>query len=211
MEELYEIYNKIKPVIKKRLKEFKNKWKDGSEREIFAEFIFCLLTPQSKAKVCWRAVENIVSKNMLLKGKADDIVRFLTGVRFKHKKASYIILAREKFVVNKKLKIKEFLSKFDDVISMREWLVKNIKGMGYKEASHFLRNIGFGKDIAILDRHILKNLKLFNVIDKIPSSLSKKLYFEIEDKMRKFSNKIKIPMDELDLLLWYKEAGEVFK
>ncbi len=211
MEELYEIYNKIKSIIKKRLKEFKNKWKEGSEREIFAEFIFCLLTPQSKAKVCWRAVENIVSKNMLLKGKADDIVRFLTGVRFKHKKASYIILAREKFVVNKKLKIKEFLSKFDDVISMREWLVKNIKGMGYKEASHFLRNIGFGKDIAILDRHILKNLKLFNVIDKIPSSLSKKLYFEIEDKMRKFSNKIKIPMDELDLLLWYKEAGEVFK
>ena len=211
MEELYEIYNKIKSIIKKRLKEFKNKWKEGSEREIFAEFIFCLLTPQSKAKVCWRAVENIVSKNMLLKGKADDIVRFLTGVRFKHKKASYIILAREKFVVNKKLKIKEFLSKFDDVISMREWLVKNIKGMGYKEASHFLRNIGFGKDIAILDRHILKNLKVFNVIDKIPSSLSKKLYFEIEDKMRKFSNKIKIPMDELDLLLWYKEAGEVFK
>ena len=64
--------------------------------------------------------------------------------------------------------------------------------MGYKEASHFLRNIGLGYDIAILDRHILKNLKLFNVIDEIPSSISKKKYFEIEEKMRNFSKKIKL-------------------
>jgi len=42
-------------------------------------------------------------------------------------------------------------------LCMPEWLVKNLTGLGYKEAGHFLRNIGSGK-IAILDRHILRNL-----------------------------------------------------
>jgi N-glycosylase/DNA lyase len=89
--------------------------------------------------------------------------------------------------------------------------VENVKGLGYKEASHFLRNIGLGEDLAILDRHILKNLGLLGVIDEVPSSPTKRLYLEIERKMAAFSKEAKIPMGQLDLLLWYKEAGEVFK
>ncbi|MEM3584736.1 MAG: hypothetical protein QW193_05630, partial [Nitrososphaerales archaeon] len=80
-----------------------------------------------------------------------------------------------------------------------------------KEASHFLRNIGLGKDFAILDRHILKNLKEFNVIKDIPKSISKKVYLDIENKMREFSKQINIPMDELDLLFWSKETSFIFK
>ena len=59
--------------------------------------------------------------------------------------------------------------------------------------------------------HILKNLKSLEVITEIPSSLSKKKYLEIEKKMRKFAKEINIPMNHLDLLLWYKETGEIFK
>ncbi len=95
---------------------------------------------------------------------------------------------------------------------MREWFVENIKGFGYKEASHFLRNIGLGKDIAILDRHILKNLKKYGVIDKIPSSLgSRRVYLEIEEKMKGFSKKTGIPLEDMDLLFWSLQTGFVFK
>ena len=86
-----------------------------------------------------------------------------------------------------------------------------MKGIGYKEASHFLRNIGFGEHLAILDRHIMKNLKLLGIIDEIPISLTRKKYLEIEQRMVKFSKKVKIPMKHLDLVLWYKETGEIFK
>jgi len=89
--------------------------------------------------------------------------------------------------------------------------VENVKGLGYKEASHFLRNIGLGEDLAILDRHILKNLALLGVIAEVPESPSKRLYLEIEKQMTAFSCKVGIPMGQLDLLLWYKEAGEIFK
>ena len=93
---------------------------------------------------------------------------------------------------------------------IREYLVENIKGIGYKEASHFLRNIGH-RNLAILDRHILKNLKDLKVINDIPKSLSKNKYFEIEKKFSNFSKEINIPMDELDLLFWSIETGEVFR
>jgi len=93
----------------------------------------------------------------------------------------------------------------------REWLVKHIKGLGYKEASHFLRNIGVGEKFAILDRHIMRNLIKFKVIEKLPKSMSPKIYIEIEQKMKQFANKNKIPLCELDLLFWSMETGSIFK
>jgi len=211
VEELKERYREMKDVIEKRLEEFDRLWKEGSEEEIFAEFLFCLLTPQSRAKSCWRAVERLVEKGLLLNGGERDIEDVLKGVRFRKNKARYIVEARKLFTREGRLEIKKFISSFEDVKALREWLVRNVKGMGYKEASHFLRNIGLGKDMAILDRHILKNLKTFGVINDIPRSLGGKKYLEIEEKMREFSYEIGIPISHLDLLFWSRQTGEIFK
>ena len=211
MKEIEDIYLSIRDEILSRLAEFKRIGEEQNEVAIFAELAFCILTPQSRAKICWRALENLLSKGLLLRGDENRILEELNGVRFKYKKAKYIIEARKKFSTQGNITIKRIISHFDDIQDAREWLVKNVKGISYKEASHFLRNIGFGKNLAILDRHILKNLKSFEVITEIPSSLSKKKYLEIEKKMRKFAKEINIPMNHLDLLLWYKETGEIFK
>lgn len=147
----------------------------------------------------------------MFNGKLNEIIDELKNVRFRLKKAKYVLEARQKFLIDGKLKIREKIKNFNDVFEIREWIVKNIKGIGYKEASHFLRNIGIGEDLAILDRHILKNLKLFGVIDRIPKNLNKKIYLEIERKMDEFSKKINIPISHLDFVLWYKERGKIFK
>ncbi len=211
LKELKEIYENIKPTIERRLEGFKNLYESSDDPRIFAEMAFCLLTPQSKAKVCWTAIESLVESEILYAGDSKEILKYLKGVRFSERKAEYILLARERFFDGKTWKLKSFIDSFDDVFDLREWLVENIKGYGYKEASHFLRNIGKGGNLAILDRHILKNLVLFGVIPEVPKSLSRSRYLYIEGKMREFSKEIGIPMDHLDLLLWYKEAGEVFK
>ena len=84
--------------------------------------------------------------------------------------------------------------------------------MGYKEASHFLRNIGKGDELSILDRHILRGLKKTSVIEEIPESLSEKKYLEIEKAMKKFAiEKVKVPVAHLDFLFWYLFNGEIFK
>ncbi len=203
LQEIHSLYYLIKDEIASKLKEFEKAGK--SEEKAFKELIFCLLTPQSKAETCWNAVENLFRKGVILKGDFDEIVNELKGVRFKFNKARYIMEARKFFG--------EILRKINELESAeaREWLVKNVKGMGYKEASHFLRNIGKGYELAILDRHILKNLTFFKVIDKIPSVLTKKRYIQIEEKMRKFAKRTGIPMAYLDFVLWYKQTGRIFK
>jgi len=42
-----------------------------------------------------------------------------------------------------------------------------------------VRSLGFGEEIAILDRHILRNLAALNVIDEVPKSMTIKKYYEI--------------------------------
>ena len=208
---LRQSYFDVRDEIKRGLDGFKKLWQTGGDDEIFAELVFCMLTPQSKAKVCWRAVENLIRKGLLIKGSESEIAHELVGVRFNRKKAEYIVGARKQFMVDGKVSIKARIAQFDNPFDAREWLVHNIRGIGYKEASHFLRNIGRGEEFAILDRHILRSLKALDVIEEIPRTLSKSRYLEIEAKMRGFAEKIDIPMGELDLLLWYMGTGEVFK
>lgn len=210
-DEIRAILTSIQDEIRSRLQEFDSVLKTGDEESIFAELVFCILTPQSKARSCWAAVERLLDKGLLLTGAEDQVLKELTGVRFKYKKAGYVIKARNMFMIDGKLSIKSRISRFSDVYDAREWLVRNVKGIGYKEASHFLRNVGPGADLAILDRHILKNLRSLQVIDEVPASLSRRRYLEIEEGMKELSEKTKIPMSHLDLVLWYKEAGEVFK
>lgn len=208
IQELKELYEPVKEQIDARLEEFRQIWEKATDEELFIELVFCLLTPQSKAKTCWKAVLRLNRKRMLSGGEPCQIRDELFGVRFNRRKAEYICLARKTFST---YPLRATLKEFDDPFKAREWLVENVLGMGYKEASHFLRNIGLGEDLAILDRHILKNLKRLGVIKDVPSTLSRRTYLDIERKMTEFSKRAGISMGRMDLLLWYKEAGEVFK
>ncbi len=208
--ELKQFYEKQKDPVQKRLQEFKQIL-ERDNHDVFAELCFCLLTPQSSAKTCWAAVTRLKEKSLLLKGAPDELEPLLNDVRFNESKAKYIVQAREQFSKNGDLQVKPHLQSFVNNYELREWLVENVNGLGYKEASHFLRNVGLGEEFAILDRHILRNLKDFGVLPEIPTSLTKKRYLEIEEKVRRFSRQIGIPMGELDLLLWSKETGWIFK
>ncbi len=205
--ELKTLYGYRKTDIKRRLQEFRQ-IKNEDDKKIFSELCFCLLTPQSRAKICDRAIKQLESTNMLFNGNERQIQGFLNNVRFHENKSKYIVNAREML---SKISIKEKLKSFSDSFEAREWLIENIKGFGYKEASHFLRNIGMGEDLAILDRHIIRNLVNFGVLDEPPTFLTPKKYLEIEKKMKEFSERIEIPFAELDLLFWSKETGEIFK
>jgi N-glycosylase/DNA lyase len=212
VKELQKLYTARENEIIERLKEFRQCWSKSNDEEIFRELAFCLLTPQSKARSCWKAINQMNEDDVLLKGDADRIKPILKKcVRFHNKKAAYLVSARSLFMKDGMISIKTLLKSFHDIYDCREWLVKNLTGLGYKEAGHFLRNIGFGEKIAILDRHILRNLHALGVIDEFPESLSNKRYLEIEKKMAIFAGSINIPLDHLDLLLWYKETGEIFK
>jgi N-glycosylase/DNA lyase len=92
----------------------------------------------------------------------------------------------------------------------REWLVDNIKGLGYKEASHLMRNLGF-EDLAILDRHIIRTLHERGLIDRVPATLGRKHYLEYEKKMERICERTGLKQGILDFYLWYLKTGKVLK
>ncbi len=211
MEILCKANSRIEKQIVDALKEFKKVWKEGSGERLFEEMCFCLLTPQSSAKQAMKAIDLLKKNNLLEKGRAEQKESFVKNVRFYITKAKRLEEAQKKFP---KEKIKQILKKNglpNEPIKCRNFLLKEVNGYGMKEASHFLRNIGFFEEVAILDRHILKNLVKCGIIEKVPGNLGVKNYLKIEEKMKDFCKKQGIDFAELDLIFWSNETGSVMK
>jgi N-glycosylase/DNA lyase len=202
-EELLEFYNKNKSKIKKRLKEFSLVPKE----EYFYELCYCLLTPQSKAENSVLVVQKLKQMDFFINDfdPKPILIEPKHYIRFHNNKAKHLLYAKEIFP-----QILECIENNNSLHEKRMFLVNKVLGFGMKESSHFLRNIGF-KNLAILDRHILKNLVLCGVIDSYPNSLNKFTYLNIEKKFLYFAERINIPIDELDLLFWSVQTGQILK
>ena len=133
---------------------------------------------------------------------------------FKNKKARYIIEARLRFMPREGFSLKSFISSMLDKqgkIETRNWFASKVKGYGLKEASHFLRNIGQGDDLCILDRHILRELDTYGVIP-YPKKFDANDYNLIESEMKKYAKELNIPVFALDFVFWAEtHNNEIFK
>lgn len=185
--------------------------KNDDER-IFEELCFCILTANTSAEMGMRAIDKI--RDLLMEGRVEEMSKNLEGIyRFNNLRPAYIIHTRNYLWKEFNFELKEKIESLKDKKEeLRDFFAfnKGIKGLGYKEASHFLRNIGF-KGYAILDKHILNSLFEFGVIEELKRPSTRDKYREIEQKMVLFSNEIGIPMDELDLLLWSRKNGKILK
>ena len=203
-------------VIKRRLREFgtlgKNKWVVFDfnpfldlklKATIETELAFCISTANSSALAglkFQKSLESLELKDLDVDAIEELLMR--AGVRFYTKKAEYIAKAIEKFdFVERALDLPSF--------SARKILIK-IKGLGYKEASHFLRNVG-RRDVAIIDRHVMRWMFEKGYIDKIPKSLTPKRYVELEEILRRIAVNMGLSLAELDLIIWYEMTGKVLK
>ena len=199
----------IKYRIKSRLDYLTRIYIRGGTR-LWAELVFCLLTPQSKARNACRAISELYQKDLLYSKDVAQISLVLKKhVRFHNNKSLYILEAGKNFD-----NICSLINHTDDKIELRNNLFKQIKGMGMKEASHFLRNIGFGHDVAILDRHILRVMDSLNILPEnisIKDSLTLSRYLEIEASLRLYSKDTKIPLEYIDFVFWYKATNDIFK
>ena len=195
--------SKLKGIVKSRMKEFYN-FRKATNKEIFLELCFCLMTANFKAKESWEIQKEIGSGFWELdEEKLQQKLKEL-GHRFWPQRGTRIYNARWL-----KDSILEELGKHKNEILMRNWLVENIKGLGMKEASHFLRNIGYS-NIAIIDKHIL-NILVNEELIKRPKTLTPKKYIEIENILRKLAKKVNLSLGELDLYLWSEQTGKVLK
>lgn len=197
--------------IKQRLEEFAAVGKRGDDRELWAEMVYCFFTGGCSARMGLNALEAV--RPVLLTGDQAELSGRLSGVhRYPNARARYIVASREFLNEHCGLRLRNKLNSFECRLERRDWLVreKGIKGLGYKEASHYLRNIGFS-GYAILDKHVLNCLAELNIIDdpKPPNTRAK--YLMVEEKLRTLTNDLRIDFDELDLVLWSMKTGMVLK
>ncbi|MBN1448885.1 MAG: DNA lyase [Bacteroidetes bacterium] len=203
-QQLLHEYNEHRDAIGARLEAFRSiprgRW--------FYEMAFCLLTPQSSARQCFLVAEELERRNFLHRPfDPAPLLRSHEGgyVRFHNTKAQRLLEAREAWP-----RIDQRVQQDMEHKQLRTQLAESVKGLGFKEASHFLRNIG-RTQVTIIDRHILRNLVRLGVLPDWPPSISRRRYLEIEAFFEDLASTLGIPADELDLLLWRRETGFLLK
>lgn len=201
---LKKIEGMAEPLVEERIGEFRRLGSSGSEEELFSELSFCVLTANWSAGGGIRAQKEIGISGFINLSQ-EELSRRLSelGHRFPHKRAEFIV--KNRHLINN---LKEIIS--FSAPDARRLLVREAKGIGWKEASHFLRNIG-QLEVAILDRHILKILHEAGCIEDIPSGWTEKKYLSIEERFRELAERFGKPPGETDLYIWYMIKGKVEK
>ncbi|HEU4714567.1 MAG TPA: N-glycosylase/DNA lyase [Pyrinomonadaceae bacterium] len=199
--------------IRKRLGEFQEVWRNGSDARLWEELAYCIFTAGASARMGLDSVDAV--RPLLLDGGSKAMAKALKKAgahRFPNARPEYIVATRDYFRVDCGMKLRDRLRGFRDPLERRDWLAqeKQVKGLGYKESSHFLRNIGV-KGHAILDKHVMRCLCEVGVVDapKPPSTRAK--YLAVEQELVRFAREIKVDFDELDLVLWSMKTGEILK
>ncbi len=194
-----------------RLSEFEAVWQEATDERLWEEMVFCFFTGGCSARMGIRSVEAV--RPILLSGNTAELAEALRGKhRYPNARAGYIVASREFLQEHCDLRLRKKLQSFDDDLERRDWLVKEkrIKGLSYKEASHYLRNIGL-KGYAILDKHILRSLVELGIIEEAKPPNTRSKYLAIEEKLKELARTAEIDFDELDLVLWSLKTGEILK
>lgn len=211
IENIIKAHDERRGEIRRRLKEFDAIGRHGSDLNLLEEMVFCFFTGGCSARMGLNSLEAV--KPILLTGGQAELAGALRGVhRYPNARARYVIASRDFLREEYGLRLRKKLHSFECSLERRDWLVreKGIKGLGYKEASHYLRNIGF-KGYAILDKHVLNCLAELKIVDdpKPPNTRSK--YLMVEQKLKKLTELTRIDFDELDLVLWSMKTGVILK
>ncbi len=193
-----------KKEIDKKLREFKKIRIEGNKNKIFSELCFCILTAN------WQAEKSITIQKEIEKefiNSRKEKLRKILKIkkhRFWPQRAERVVMARRY-----KERIYNLIKEEKDEKVIRNWIAENIMGLGMKESSHFLRNIGY-TNVAIVDFHIIDLLVKEKLIQE-PKTITEKKYLEIENLLRGLSEKVNLSLGELDLYLWYIETGKILK
>jgi N-glycosylase/DNA lyase len=197
----------VKSMVDERIAEFLEVRETDSDAW-FEELTYCLLTAYSSARMGQLCVDALCDCGALADGSLEEVAETLRcqGHRFAERRAEYIVEAR-KLAPD----LKGIIQGFESTREARRWLVENVKGLGWKESSHFLRNVGY-LDVAIIDRHILSNMREHGLVTADgKKGLTKRRYLEYEGMLKRVAETLGMALGEMDLYLWYRKTGQVLK
>lgn len=195
----------------------------NSEIQLLYELVLCILSSQEKYEVALEVMKGLregyilrIPKNeadlhrieILLRNKLGEPVKFKFNgkdhyrrLRFFIKKGGYIIGTLRHIYLNE-LTIKKMLF-HGCVDETRKNIIKYALGIGPKQASMFLRNIGFYSDFAVLDKHVIDYMRLIGISFSSETNFSNiASYQKIENKLKTYAEINNLNLIHLDLAIW---------
>ena len=186
-------------------------WEQYSEDDLWRELVYCILGSRVRFEVVHAAIERMDELCLLSESprnahfdryEEDTVTALSKGYPFYRVRARQIRRAAE-HVYTSRRSISDLLKRASDARSVRRILTAEVAGLGPKQASLFLRNIGFAKRIAVLDVHILTYLRWIGLIDSpLKSVPTMGKYEALEDAFLQHSYSFGIPPDQFDLGVW---------
>ena len=186
-------------------------WRTATDERLWEEMVYCIFTAGASARMGLGAVEAV--RHLLAAGTQRELAAALSGRhRYPNSRSGYIVVTREYLSGDCGMRLRERLEGFADPVERRDWLARErgVKGLGYKESSHFLRNVGL-RGYAILDKHILRCLAEVGRISSPQPPTTRARYLATEESLRGFARDVGVDFDELDLVLWSLKTGEILK
>ena len=211
LEKIRAAHSERRREIRARLAEFEEVRRTATDERLWEELVFCIFTAGASARMGLGSVEAV--RHLLERGTHEELAAALQSKhRYPNSRSGYIVVTRAYLEADCRLRLRERLENFEDPIERRDWLARTreIKGLGYKESSHFLRNVGY-RGYAILDKHILRCLTEVGVLDSPQPPATRARYLSTEERLRRFADDLGVDFDELDLVLWSMKTGEILK
>jgi N-glycosylase/DNA lyase len=206
IDDLKKYYDFAKPLIERRMKEFDTFILTATNNDFFRELVFCILTANASAKMALKSIDVLGDK--IFTESEEDICAALRGnYRFPNVRSNYIVRSRKFLQDEHTMDFRKIFSSYS-LVNLRDYLKDNVVGIGYKECSHFLRNVGI-RGFAILDKHVISMLNLVGC--NVSKPKNKKEYKQVEEVMKEFAFKNAIDFDDLDLVFWSYKTGEIIK
>lgn len=162
-------------------------WRNLSEEQLWAELVGCILSSQVRHESCSAAHERLTKLGLLSIKRVEDFDEFYRDVhhalsrpftrednafsftgkyRFPKTKSEQIVGTATRLFHNTEGKgLSIVLHESPDFCSARRELITLCRGIGPKQASLFLRNVGFSGDVAVLDAHVMRYMEYMKLLD----------------------------------------------
>jgi len=195
-------------------------WKRRDESRVWLQLVSCILGSAVRAEHARAATDALANSGVLSqlqqnwrRSLVKDVIAILsdpildkgTGrtfrYRFPRSRGTSIHASAGLFYSPGRNGISDALARFEDGAAARRWFTGSVPGIGPKQASLFLRGIGYTTDLAVLDVHILKYLRLHGHVTSGPPS-SLRAYETLEDHFRQRSSLLGLETGILDYATW---------
>lgn len=208
----------------------KRKWNEMSENELWGKLCLCILSSNVpyelalsafwhlcnsqllsqewiiRSKIAFQQIASELAKRKYLPRKKDGSYR---KYRFPNIRAKNIVDAA-KVLYEENCGLLKLLEEFNfKQEEARCFLARNIPGVGLKQASHFLRDIGYSSTLAIIDSHVIAFLIEVGAVSQGKIKVvTPKIYIRLERVLRDLCNSFGFNLSIFDMAIWRYMRGQ---